>query len=382
LHLPSPGFLPTIQAESIAPGSLHDAPPDPYLISSSDIFASSLFIFSGCSYVDEAKTMNNPSHIAEVVPTNTPSEPTVPFVSIIIPVLNDAKRLRLCLQALAQQTYPASHYEIIVVDNGSDAAEDIAGVVADFRQTFERSIAAYESYPSSFAARNRGITLATGDVIAFTDADCLPAPNWLEAGVDKLLNVPNCGLVGGRVDIFFRQPDRATPVELYESITAFPQQELVERHQYAATANVFTFKRVLEQVGGFEADLKSSGDIEWGQRIAAHGYQLVYADDARVSHPARYSWEQLFKRTVRLAGGLYDLYQRECYSAIDRNRIYAKQLIENLVPPVNFVRRVFFHSPLPGLKQKLQVSAVMVFVRYVSAGELIRLKLGGTSMRD
>lgn len=301
-----------------------------------------------------------------------------PFVSVIIPVLNDAKRLRLCLQALAQQSYPRSCYEVIVVDNGSDAAENIAGVVAQF----EGAIVAEESYPSSFAARNKGITLAKGEVIAFTDADCLPAADWLEQGVNKLLSVPNCGMVGGRVDIFCRDPDQATPVELYESITAFPQQNLVERQHYAATANVFTFKRVIQQVGGFEAHLKSSGDIEWGQRIAAAGYPLAYADEARVAHPARYSWSQLFKRTVRLAGGLYDLYHQECYSLLDRNRIYALKLVESLVPPVNFVINVFVNSPLQGIKQKVQVSAVMFFVRYVSAGEMIRLKLGGTSTRD
>lgn len=302
----------------------------------------------------------------------------LPFVSVIIPVLNDAKRLRLCLQALAQQTYPSSCYEVIVVDNGSDVAENIAGVVAQFAG----AIVAEESYPSSFAARNKGITLARGEVIAFTDADCLPAADWLEQGVNKLLAVPNCGMVGGRVDIFCRDPDQATPVELYESITAFPQQNLVERQHYAATANVLTFKRVIQQVGGFEAHLKSSGDIEWGQRIAAAGYPLAYADEARVAHPARYSWGQLFKRTVRLAGGLYDLYHQECYSLLDRNRIYALKLVESLVPPVNFVINVFVNSPLQGIKQKIQVSAVMFFVRYVSAGELIRLKLGGVSTRD
>ena len=303
---------------------------------------------------------------------------TAPFVSVIIPVLNDAKRLRLCLQALEQQTYPKSSYEIIVVDNGSDATENIAEVVAQFSQ----AIAAYEAYPSSFAARNTGISLAKGEVIAFTDADCLPAIDWMEQGVSKLLSVPHCGMVGGRVDIFFKDATQATPVELYESITAFPQQDLVERHRYAATANVFTFKRVIEQVGGFEADLKSSGDIEWGQRIAAAGYSVVYADAAKVAHPARDSWTQLFKRTVRLAGGIYDLYHRECYSLLDRNKMYALKLIESLLPPVNFVINVFLNSPLRGIKQKFQVSVVMVFVRYVSAGEMIRLKLGGTSTRD
>lgn len=301
-----------------------------------------------------------------------------PFVSVIIPVLNDAKRLRLCLQALAQQTYPPHCYQVIVVDNGSDAGENPEAVVAQF----DRALLSYENYPSSFAARNQGIALARGEVIAFTDADCIPAVDWLEQGVAKLLSVPNCGMVGGRVDIFCRDPHRATPVELYERLTAFPQQHLVERHRYAATANVFTFRRVIDQVGNFAANLKSSGDIEWGQRIAAAGYVLLYADAARVSHPARYSWAQLFKRTVRLAGGIYDLSQRECYPWVDRNRIYTLRLIESLVPPVNFVINVFLHAPLQGIKQKLQVSAVMVFVRYVSAAEMIRLKLGGTSARD
>jgi GT2 family glycosyltransferase len=189
-------------------------------------------------------------------------------------------------------------------------------------------------------------------------------------------------MVAGRVDVFFKDPAHATPVELYESITAFPQKELVEQHQYAATANVFTFKKVIEQVGTFEASLKSSGDIEWGQRIAASGYQLVYADDACISHPARYSFKQLFKRTIRLAGGIYDLYHREKYSFAYKNKMYAIKLIESLVPPVNFVVNIFLNSPLNSLKQKLQVSAVMFLVRYINAGEMIRLKLGGTSTRD
>jgi glycosyltransferase involved in cell wall biosynthesis len=300
-----------------------------------------------------------------------------PLVSVIIPVLNDAGRLQICLQALAQQTYPQDCFEVIVVDNGSEPGQAIAPVVAHFSNV----TAAVEDFPSSFAARNRGILLAKGEVIAFTDADCIPAADWLEQGVQMLLQTPNCGLVAGRVDVFFKHPDRATPVELYERITAFPQQDLIERQHYAATANVFTFKQVIDRVGGFEADLKSSGDIEWGQRIATFGYRQVYADSACIAHPARDSFAQLFKRTVRLAGGIYDLYCRN-RSLFEQNLIYFKTLFENLVPPVNFVLMVSRHAELSSIWQKFQVSLVMCFVRYVSAGELIRLKLGGESTRD
>ncbi|MBW4517913.1 MAG: glycosyltransferase [Timaviella obliquedivisa GSE-PSE-MK23-08B] len=300
-----------------------------------------------------------------------------PFVSVVIPVLNDAKRLQVCLQALAQQTYPQTCFEIIVVDNGSEPSEAIAPIVA----AFAGITVATEEFPSSFAARNRGITLAKGEVIAFTDADCIPAVDWLEQGVGTLLQTANCGLVAGCVEVFFKNPDRATPVELYERITAFPQQKLIEKYHYGATANVFTFKQVIDRVGDFNADLKSSGDIEWGQRVAAFGYTQVYAKSACIAHPARDSFTQLFKRTVRLTGGIYDLYCRN-RSLFAQNWIYFKTLIENLVPPINFVLMVSRHVELRSVWQKIQVALVMFFVRYVSAGELIRLKLGGVSTRD
>jgi glycosyltransferase involved in cell wall biosynthesis len=300
------------------------------------------------------------------------------FVSVIVPVFNDCARLKICLEKLANQTYSSDLYEIIVVDNASNNGEEIEKVVALFSQ----AVVTYESFPSSFAARNQGISLAKGDVIAFTDADCIPTVDWIEKGIKNLLSTPNCGLVAGKIEVFFNDSHRVTSVELYESITAFPQQELIEKYNYAATANVFTFKSVIERVGNFDPDLKSSGDIEWGQRVAKFGYKQVYADDVCVAHPARHSFTQLIKRTVRLAGGIQDLHDKQSYSPLDRNFLYLKELIKNLVPPVNFWLKILFRSNLTSLNQKLQVCWVMFIVRYTSAGEIIRLKCGGSSTRD
>lgn len=301
-----------------------------------------------------------------------------PLVSIVIPVLNDSVRLQACLQAIEKQTYASNCYEVIVVDNGSDESHDTAGVVAQFPCTRM----GFEPYASSFAARNKGVTLARGEVIALIDADCLPDPDWLEKGTQRLLAVPNCGLVGGRIDIYFQDPQRPTPVELYESLTAFPQQQLIEKQRFAATANVFTFKAIFEQVGGFEPCLKSSGDIEWGQRVAAAGYRLAYADKARVAHPARSTFAQLYQRSIRLAGGDYDLYHYRVSSWVRQQWNYSQLLFFSLVPPLEFVVRTLFDSRLKGIAPKLQVSAVIVFVRYVSAWELLRLKFGGVSTRE
>jgi len=300
------------------------------------------------------------------------------FVSIVIPVFNDAKRLKLCLNALENQTYPKYLYEVIVVDNGSNKEQNISSLVAQF----EQARITYESSPGSYAARNKGISIAKGEIIAFTDADCIPTIDWVENGVKNLLHTPNCGLVAGKIDIFFKDPNHLSVVELYESIMALPQLEFLKKHNYGATANVFTLKSVIDKVGVFDANLKSSGDVEWGQRVAAYGYRQIYAEDTCVTHPARYSFQDLYKKTVRYAGGSYDLQVKRSKSAWERNQKFIISVFQDLIPPLMFTCNVFLDSRLKNFRQKSQVSLVMFFVRYTSAWEKMRLKFGGYSTRE
>jgi glycosyltransferase involved in cell wall biosynthesis len=306
-----------------------------------------------------------------------PQSASSPFVSVVIPVYNDAARLKICLKALANQTYPQSLYEIVVIDNGSDEVEQVEAVVAQY----SNAIATQELKPGSYAARNHGLTLTKGEVIAFTDADCVPAADWLEKGVHHLLTTPNCGQVVGKVEIFFENPDRPTPVELYESVTAFPQERLLQQFRGGATANVFTWRKVIEQVGNFNDRLKSNGDLEWGKRVFLAGYQQVYAADVQVGHPARRSLAQLHKRTVRLAGGLYDLSIRQDASLWERNGNFIRLLLSDLVPPVNFIINTFRNPSLGQFRYKVNVSLVFFFVRYISAWEKTRLRFGGVTNR-
>lgn len=306
------------------------------------------------------------------------------FVSVIVPVFNDAARLRLCLQALAAQTYEPennqkgrkNHYEVIVVDNASAASENIPDLVADF----SCAVYAYESLPGSYAARNRGIDLAKGDILAFTDADCIPAKDWIEKGVSHLTEIPNCGLVAGQINLFFREA-KANPIELYESVTAFPQQRLLDQHKGAATANVFTSRSVMDAVGLFNAELRSQGDLEWGGRVFAAGYRQFYATDVCVAHPARYTLQQLRRRTIRLAGGAFGRSIRPEQNVLQRNWTFTKMLLADLIPPVNFVISAFKDERLSGFKQKSIVPLVLVWVRYISAVEKARLRFGGVPHR-
>jgi glycosyltransferase involved in cell wall biosynthesis len=289
-----------------------------------------------------------------------------PFVSVIIPVYNDETRLKKCLTALEHQAYPESKYEVIVVDNASTA--DIKGIAA----LFPHAVYAFESQPGSFFARNKGISTGRGEVIAFTDADCVPGSAWIENGTKKLLNEPNCGLVAGKVQVFFKDPNRPSIVELYEQAIAYKQEKYVrERHQ-GITANVFTFKKVVNKVGKFDVSLWELADYEWGRRVFTAGYRVVYADDACVLHPARYSIKELYHKATRLTGGFFELEKKKHYLKILPGYIYETY---------GEILSVLTNKKLYNIKNKFLIIMLILFMRCVYGIERLRLVFGAKPRR-
>jgi cellulose synthase/poly-beta-1,6-N-acetylglucosamine synthase-like glycosyltransferase len=228
---------------------------------------------------------------------------TLPFVSVIVPTFNELPMLSKCVEALRAQSYPADRYEVIVVDNGSEPSHFAA--LEELCAGFENVRVAYEARPGSYAARNLGLSLARGEMIGFTDSDCLPARDWIMTGVTHLKNAPNLGLVVGAVHLY-PQGETANAYELYDSLIHFRQEDFCTNFRYGCTANVFTRASVVEKVGRFDAGLKSGGDKEFGQRIFAHGYDQIFARDLVIRHPARGSIEKLVNKGKRLVGGLAD----------------------------------------------------------------------------
>lgn len=224
-------------------------------------------------------------------------------MSLVIPVYNDARRLALCLEAVSRQTWPKEHLQVIVVDNAS--TEDIRSVVARFPD----AVYAHEAFRGPAAARNKGVALAAGTIVAFTDADCLPGPGWIEQGARRLAAEENCGIVGGRVDLAPADPSRPTAAELYDRATYLDQRRHVERSHFAATANLFTRKAVFDAVGGFDVRFPSASgeDYEWGLRVRDAGLRIVYCDEARVVHPAAGTLTALSRKARRIREGLIRL---------------------------------------------------------------------------
>lgn len=223
-----------------------------------------------------------------------------PSLSVVIPAFNDGRRLALCLAAVSRQTYPQNRLQVIVVDNAS--TEDLRAVTA----AFPGVTYAHESVRGPAAARNAGVALATGDLIAFTDADCLPEPDWLERGAERLLREKDCGIVGGRVDLVPADPSRPTAAELYDRATYLDQKRHIEKSSFAATANLFTRKAVFEAADGFDARFPGAAgeDYEWGRRVASKGFRLVYCHEARVVHPADRTVAAAARKARRIRDGM------------------------------------------------------------------------------
>lgn len=294
---------------------------------------------------------------------------TNPFVSVVIPVYNDGERLRTCLGALERQSYPADRFEVIVVDNGSRVSP--GPIVADY----PNARFTIETRPGSYCARNHGLTLARGNLFAFTDADCVPQPQWLERAVAAFQNEPTAGLVGGKIQVFFRDPQRPTFVEVYESVRAFPQHDYIHEHRYGATANMLTSRAVMDRVGKFNDALRSSGDKDFGNRVDKAGLKLIYAADAVVEHPARYGWRELYNKIARIAAGHWQMDGRPRYTFF--------RMLRDLRPPVASWIGWWSNEALRGANwwKKTQVISVFTFIRYVTAYETWRVYRGAAATR-
>ncbi len=208
--------------------------------------------------------------------------------SVVIPVRNGARTLPRCLAAVARLD-PAP-LELVLVDNGSTdgsrglleaAVRDGAGPSARLLDESRRGAA---------AARNTGIAAAKGELIAFTDADCAPEPDWL-ARLTEPFASPRVGAVAGRVTA----AAASSTVELFSALYTLRSPEEPARHTgwtpWAGgfpTANLAVRRALLEELAGFDEQVGIYGeDYDLCARLYARGAEIAYVPAARVAHHHR-----------------------------------------------------------------------------------------------
>jgi glycosyltransferase involved in cell wall biosynthesis len=186
----------------------------------------------------------------------------LPLISFVVPVRNDATRLRRCLASIRRLHYPADRIEIVVADNGSvDGSPDVG----------RQAEAVVLSLPGARVAhlRNRGAQAARGAVIAFVDADHEIAAGWAECAVATLRG-DNVAAVGAQ----YRAPADGTWVQRH--------YDRLRRHlpgvretDWLASGNIALWRQAFDSLGGFDARLETCEDVDLCHRLRASGARLM-----------------------------------------------------------------------------------------------------------
>ncbi|ELY45775.1 glycosyltransferase [Natronorubrum tibetense] len=254
----------------------------------------------------------------------------LPLVSVIIPVYNDPKGIQNCLSALEEQTYPDSLFDVIVIDNGStDETRDIV-------KEFSVKLLVENSIQGSYAARNKGIEHAKGEILAFTDADCTPIPEWIEAGVSTIIK-DGTDLVAGRVQFEFTE--KKTAAEKYDAFVSMRNDRATLKGT-GTTANLFAYNTLIDEIGLFPEQLQSGGDIYWTRTATNSGFEITYSSNAIVKHPSR-NLVQFLKKMYRVGKGGAQLWQ------LDNQPIGSKIILGMIGAPFKLARliyRVIYHN--------------------------------------
>lgn len=241
-------------------------------------------------------------------------------VSVVVPVLNAARTLPRCLEALDAQTFPRRSFEILCVDNGSiDGSREL------LQRTAGVTLAVAATRGAS-AARNAGVRQARGSWIAFTDADCIPRAGWLAGLMRCAQGADAADLIGGR--IVAHRP-RSDVERFCERL--FDQERAIREFvpPYAISANLAVRRDWLLAIGGFDETFLRGQDVELSFRAYFHhGARFAYVDDAEVEHVNPASVLDLWRKALQhgqASAGIHARFGAELGTTVRRRALAAKR---------------------------------------------------------
>jgi glycosyltransferase involved in cell wall biosynthesis len=214
-----------------------------------------------------------------------------PEISVIVPSYNSEKTIAACLQALTAQT-AAAWFEIILVDSSNDRTPEIV------RERFPRvRFFHLKEKTAPGLARNHGIARARGEILAFTDSDCIAAPDWLET-----IRAAHAGaypVIGGGVrNAFPRHPISIAEffLEFREFSVHSPRREI----DILPTNNLSVRRAIFERFGVF-SDLRASEDAVFIHQLRRHGVKVLFEPRICIRHMNRRAWAP-FLRNQNILG--------------------------------------------------------------------------------
>jgi glycosyltransferase involved in cell wall biosynthesis len=227
-------------------------------------------------------------------------------ISVIIPTRNRPRAVESCLDALAAQTLPAESFEVIVVDDGSEPplTLDPKRWAAKFHLKL-----LHQPNTGPAGARNRGVTEARGEFLAFSDDDCLPTPTWLEKLIAALRKNPEA-LVGGSTFNDLKGDIFAETSQLIVTLVYEHFNRDSENAYFFASNNIAVGRDRYLASGGFDADFDSPAaeDREFCDRWRMQNRPLIWEKAARIEHRHAQSLGRFIRLHWRYGRGAF-LYQ-------------------------------------------------------------------------
>ncbi len=224
-----------------------------------------------------------------------------PSVTVVVPVRNCEKTIGKTLDALGKIDYPRDRLEVIVVDGiSSDKTKDIV------QQYPVRLLT--QNAEGLNQARNAGLENSTGEIIAYTDGDCVVSPKWLRKIVDNF-DDPEVGAVGGNVegykkDNLFAQYADNSVIRVMPFSSRRVTLDHLKPFLYAPGCNMAFRRSTLEKAGLFNPNIRYGFDeFETLERIIKSGYKIVFDPEVLVQHQHRSSLREIMRQAFNYGTG-------------------------------------------------------------------------------
>lgn len=217
------------------------------------------------------------------------------YVSVVIPAYNASATIRDCLSALMKQTF-AEPYEVIVVDDGSnDGTSEI------INEEFKNVKLLVQKNAGPAKARNVGSDIASGEIIIFTDSDCIPDKNWLKEMASPF-NINN--EIAGVKGIYKTKQKELT--SKFVQLEYEDKYDLMGKYKFIDFIDTYSaafLKRLFHEIGGYDCRFRvaCSEDVDLSFKLANKGYKMVFNSKAMVYHIHPNNLKDYLKKKYKFA---------------------------------------------------------------------------------
>lgn len=285
------------------------------------------------------------------------------MISVIVPIYNGSRFLENFFNSLLSQKLDCKEFEIVMVDNNStDNTSELIKEFISKNEHINLKYIFYDKRASSYASRNIGVKNSRGEILAFTDSDCILENDWLENIKIKLTEKEK--IISGKIELYF--DDKRNIWENFDKIVHMRNDERINKNE-VATANMAINKTLFNKIGFFD-EVSSGGDFNFAKRAVKQGFEIEFIEEIKVLHPTRKTYNEIRKKLLRLTFGEGELYKKH-------NRSFLKGIAVNILRVFNLPKHLKISStmlPNVGIINVTKFNIIYFYLKVLQLNSFIR----------